>query len=415
MFYGQDEADVLGDRIAILSAGKLCCVGSPLFLKKRYGVGYQLTIVRSQPGEQSSDSVVDLIPIGQEQKAMMVDEGDEETDLDQLNGCLPVQKSDSTLQSIVMQSVPEASLLSDAASELTLQLPFEAASKFSDMFKRLDALVEERLIETYGISVTTLNEVFLLVTRAAVDKVTPSGNFSTNQHDENNETGTAGTTNTNCTTSFEGSWRHHPQKKQDFIQMELDSENLFFRHMRALIRKRALYFVRDKTAWLCTTIAPSLFVMMGFLLLKLATSTKTYVPLTLDLRDYNADLKHKVENRIVFNSPSMPFMCQPGICSHREPYVESLVTDEKYLFCGYEGKLVKRKDDHKEYKRDNLRPTNLKCEISESAQIAAQISESGTVREEADVQNISEVSPQRYGQVSLKSFIELNDTQNIHF
>lgn len=32
-----DEADVLGDRVAFLSYGKLKCVGSPLFLKNLYG------------------------------------------------------------------------------------------------------------------------------------------------------------------------------------------------------------------------------------------------------------------------------------------------------------------------------------------------------------------------------------------
>jgi hypothetical protein len=363
-------------------------------LKKRYGVGYQLTIVRSQPGEQSEDSVVDLIAFGQDQKAMMVDEEYEENDLVHLNGRFASQETDSTIQSIVMQSVPEASILSNAASELTFQLPFEAASKFSDLFNHLDEMVEYRFIDTYGISVTTLNEVFLLVTRALLDKNTKNGkNFLTNHDDEKNETTAEGTTDTNFTTSSESLWRCDPQEKQDFTQMKLDNDRLFVRHIRALLRKRALFFLRDKTAWICTTIAPSLFVMMGFLLLNFATSTKTYVPLTLDLRDYNADFKHKADNRIVFNSPSTPFMCQPGICSHREPYVESLVTGEKYLFCGYEGKLVKRKDNHKEYKRDNLRPTNFKCEISESTQIADQISESGTILEEAVVQNISEVSP----------------------
>ena len=40
-----DEADVLGDRIAIMASGRLQCVGSSLFLKKKYGVGYQLTVV----------------------------------------------------------------------------------------------------------------------------------------------------------------------------------------------------------------------------------------------------------------------------------------------------------------------------------------------------------------------------------
>lgn len=32
-----DEADLLGDRIAIMAGGKLQCYGSPFFLKKKYG------------------------------------------------------------------------------------------------------------------------------------------------------------------------------------------------------------------------------------------------------------------------------------------------------------------------------------------------------------------------------------------
>lgn len=42
-----DEADILGDRIAIISHGKVCCCGSSLFLKKTYGRGYYLTLARA--------------------------------------------------------------------------------------------------------------------------------------------------------------------------------------------------------------------------------------------------------------------------------------------------------------------------------------------------------------------------------
>lgn len=47
-----DEADLLGDRIAIISHGKLKCCGSPLFLKGAYGDGYRLTLVKrpAEPG-----------------------------------------------------------------------------------------------------------------------------------------------------------------------------------------------------------------------------------------------------------------------------------------------------------------------------------------------------------------------------
>ena len=41
-----DEADVLGDRIAIIAQGKLCCCGTSLFLKSQYGSGYYLTLVK---------------------------------------------------------------------------------------------------------------------------------------------------------------------------------------------------------------------------------------------------------------------------------------------------------------------------------------------------------------------------------
>lgn len=48
-----DEADLLGDRIAIISHGKLKCCGSPLFLKGAYGDGYRLTLVKrpAEPGD----------------------------------------------------------------------------------------------------------------------------------------------------------------------------------------------------------------------------------------------------------------------------------------------------------------------------------------------------------------------------
>ena len=38
-----DEADILADRKAIMSKGKIRCYGSSLFLKNRFGLGYHLT------------------------------------------------------------------------------------------------------------------------------------------------------------------------------------------------------------------------------------------------------------------------------------------------------------------------------------------------------------------------------------
>lgn len=41
-----DEADILGDRIGIMASGKLTALGSSIFLKNRFGVGYNLVIVK---------------------------------------------------------------------------------------------------------------------------------------------------------------------------------------------------------------------------------------------------------------------------------------------------------------------------------------------------------------------------------
>ena len=42
-----DEADYLGDRIGIMSGGRMICCGSPGWLKNRYGEGYTMTIIKS--------------------------------------------------------------------------------------------------------------------------------------------------------------------------------------------------------------------------------------------------------------------------------------------------------------------------------------------------------------------------------
>ena len=43
-----DEADILGDRIAIMAEGVPKCCGSSLFLKNRFGVGYNLVFVKDK-------------------------------------------------------------------------------------------------------------------------------------------------------------------------------------------------------------------------------------------------------------------------------------------------------------------------------------------------------------------------------
>mmetsp|Transcript_7283 Transcript_7283/g.6806 ORF Transcript_7283/g.6806 Transcript_7283/m.6806 type:complete len:90 (+) Transcript_7283:2215-2484(+) len=62
-----------------------------------------------------------------------------------------------------MGKIPEAIKLSEVSSEVTFQLPNSSVNKFKTFFEGIDNNLEELQIKSYGIGVTTLEEVFLKV------------------------------------------------------------------------------------------------------------------------------------------------------------------------------------------------------------------------------------------------------------
>ncbi len=201
-----DEADLLGDSIAIMAEGQLKCCGSSLFLKKHYGVGYQLTIIKR--GAQTSaccdvESCVDM-------KESKVDVIEKET-----AECL-----DDGLEAIVKDTVPSAALLSNAGTEMSFQLPIGESKHFIGMFKELDDLMSRGTIDSYGVSVTTLEEVFLMVARG-------DDGINLSRGGLNDETPITRIRRFSVNTK----------------------ENAFKRHVQALFAKRAKNFKRDKKSW----------------------------------------------------------------------------------------------------------------------------------------------------------------------
>lgn len=55
-----DEADYLGDRIAIMGGGKLICCGSSVYLKNKFGVGYNITFVKKSTSA-NSENIISLV------------------------------------------------------------------------------------------------------------------------------------------------------------------------------------------------------------------------------------------------------------------------------------------------------------------------------------------------------------------
>mmetsp|Transcript_3366 Transcript_3366/g.4864 ORF Transcript_3366/g.4864 Transcript_3366/m.4864 type:complete len:1961 (-) Transcript_3366:133-6015(-) len=350
-----DEADILGDRIAIMAEGQLRCAGSSLFLKKSYGVGYQLTIEKkSKQGAKAAQATVPGLE-GSE-TAAKAEEALESTDV---VTTMPVSSNiDKQLHSIVTGAVSDSTLLSSVGTEMSFQLPIGASAQFGSMFNELDKKVDNGEIVTYGVGVTTLDEVFLMVARGENRDQTKLASSSKLVNDSERE----------------------ESSKSFRSRMDLE-DGLFFRHVQALFQKRALNFKRDKKAWCCSTILPTFFVLIGLVIFTYASPNRNLDPLTLTLEDYNADVKATSEeprNPIPFNTES--FTCQPGFCSNA--FVDSSKTEEKYSFCGA--------FDNSYYDK----PT---CDVSTSDEIASHLIDAGA---EGKPSNVSNVLDSSYGLVN---------------
>ena len=118
-----DEADMLGDRIAILAEGRLRCCGSSLFLKNRFGSGYHLVVSRSIGATVPAERILD----------------------------------------VVHMAVPDARILTDVGAEASIQLPSTAVANFPKLFELMDNSKAELQVDNYGLSQATLEEIFLKI------------------------------------------------------------------------------------------------------------------------------------------------------------------------------------------------------------------------------------------------------------
>ena len=64
---------------------------------------------------------------------------------------------------LIMKGVPNGKLLSNVSAEIKFELPMSSVEKFPSLFDTLDSKLKELKVISYGISITTLEEVFLKV------------------------------------------------------------------------------------------------------------------------------------------------------------------------------------------------------------------------------------------------------------
>lgn len=121
--HSMEEADALADKIAIMAFGKVVCLGDSLYLKNTYGHGYSLNIMTQN---ENSTQIINFI-----------------------QGILP-----------------EAKIISSNSGSILFNIPANIE------MKKLIELIgnvekgENKMIRDWGLSQTTLEEVYLTVTKS---------------------------------------------------------------------------------------------------------------------------------------------------------------------------------------------------------------------------------------------------------
>jgi len=117
-----EEADALSDRIIILSNGKICANDSSNELKRIYGSGYKLIINLNE------------------------------------------NKDKKNLFEIIKKYLINSNIEIETNNQLIIQTNEQSSQIFIQLFNQLDLFKEKNFILNYGLSNTTLDEVFLRIT-----------------------------------------------------------------------------------------------------------------------------------------------------------------------------------------------------------------------------------------------------------
>ncbi|KNC76009.1 hypothetical protein SARC_11479 [Sphaeroforma arctica JP610] len=263
-----DEADLLGDRIAIISDGQLKCIGSSLYLKQAYGAGYHLVCT----AKRGTSKIADSIDV-------------------------------NALTRLIMSFVPVAKLESSVGAEVTYTMPSSDAKVFPDLLKALDDYSE---VEDYGLSMTTMEEVFLAAngfsnltdddnngeTGGALDMPEKSADGPmtdvTSKHDMYDTSAkSADSVGETAVASVEMKPVAKSGMRQKLFQPSPLKTGMALKKQQytAMVKKRYVHSKRDKGAVLCQWVFPIIFMVLAMVLAKTIKEDFDRPPLTFNIND----------------------------------------------------------------------------------------------------------------------------------
>ncbi|XP_056591567.1 phospholipid-transporting ATPase ABCA1 isoform X2 [Triplophysa dalaica] len=263
-----DEADLLGDRIAIISQGKLCCCGTPLFLKARLGTGYYLTLVKRDmhrtPSSTSTGKLLSTVVTKDSDSSVSDDTGLGSED----NGF-----DVSALLTFAQQYIPDARLVEDIGREAVINLPHAASEdgSLAIFLHELDKRQGEFSVVSYGLSDATLEEIFLRVAEETGVDADPEDPVASPGH------------------------QRAPSENKDIEAQETEPLSgvgqgggaplmgwfLMWQQLRALFTKRLKYALRSRRGIFAQIVLPAVFVLIALLFSLIVPPFGKYPPLEL--------------------------------------------------------------------------------------------------------------------------------------
>jgi len=247
-----DEADLLGDRIAIMSDGVIKCCGTSLFLKKRYGTGYSLVL------EKAPTCNVDAV------------------------------------MAAIQKHVPAALIQGNVGAELKVLLPNEESAKFANLFVELDASFGQLGIQGYGCSVSTLEEVFLKVGEGSKE----DGDEAIDIQKRINASAALSASTSHL--SAIGNKDSSPLLGSAASKKESDritGSSLLWRQFKTMMTKRRKIGMRSKLLLLGQLFPPLFFTLLTLILIQNSPAQKPEASRSMDdfTTSYGADVKWYVQ------------------------------------------------------------------------------------------------------------------------
>ncbi|XP_027567984.1 retinal-specific phospholipid-transporting ATPase ABCA4 isoform X3 [Pipra filicauda] len=277
-----DEADILGDRVAIISQGKLFCSGSPVFLKNCFGSGFYLTLVRKMRNTRIGRAT-SLCSCGSGCSCSCSscvhrdEEGAPELELD---GDL------NELAEVIHHHIPEAKLIESIGQELIYLLPnknFKQRS-YASLFRELEETLDDLGLSSFGVSDTPLEEVFLKVTTEADPGMQKTGDTQENgstlgKTPTENKPAEQITLKTNDTSRMPVGKAGDQNEGKGSRQYK--GFQLVHQQIKALLIKRFHRASRSHKDFLAQVVLPSSFVLLSLILTVIIPPFGEYPALTL--------------------------------------------------------------------------------------------------------------------------------------